>query len=166
MDDILAALKAEGFEAEVIEDRSDEFQNFSGAYECTVENFEHKIGESKRTGKPFDFYALKAKVVKTVEGEKAENRTLDITWQNHKEGLGKMLSAVKTGGLKLDITTTDSMDTSLVVNIDKPVLVRAWEFKGKEGNQVWVKKIVNKFKLKEKKEPLPSSIKSDSPVAY
>jgi hypothetical protein len=149
--DIFNEVFGEGWEPETIEDGGD-FKNLSGAYLCRVEMIQRRQGTSQRTGEPYDFYSIKLQVVETLEGDKGDNRYVDINFTNDAKGLKRFADSLFTGGLEFDKSSPDAFDTSLVRNIDKTVNVRMWTRKGNDGKEYWNKKIIKTPKLKNKSE--------------
>lgn len=132
-----------------------------GKYLARIVEMVRRVGTSEKSGKDYDFYALKLQVEDDVEGDKSGKRYLDKTFFNGvsdynedaDKGVKDLFNALFTAELldKVEFTSTDKYLAAEEIApqlVDKLIKVSA--YKGKTGKQVV--KIVNEFKLTKKKE--------------
>lgn len=105
-----------------------EFLPLKGAYLCRVDALEHRAGNSKKDGEPYDFYSLKLQVKETVEGDKGNNRFLDKIYSNDEKGITALRNDMFTAGLLeiLNFTSNETLDSTSMLIKDKMVKIRAW----------------------------------------
>ncbi len=136
------------------------FDPVNGAYECRIDALEHLMGDSKKTGEPYDFYSLNVQVTKVVEGDGAMNRYLKKIFSNDEKGITDLRNSMHTAGVEgLDFSNSDQLDATMNMAKDKIIKVRAWNPKRmkKDGEQ-WIEhpdggrtqkiKVVAEFQLK------------------
>ncbi len=159
MTDILGGLRKAGYEPVVVEDTTS-FAPVKGSYICRIDSAGRLIGNSKKSGEPYDFRVIKPQVVEVIEGDNALNRFLDLRpYTVDDVGTKKLLNDLHTAGIEVSAQTDEELDSFLSTLVDKTMNIKAWiapKMK-KEGDE-WVKvepredvqrvKIVNKFKGK------------------
>ena len=139
-----------GYKPEVMTDDVD-FKPLKGAYVARIDKIEHRTGNSKSSGEPYDFYAIKLQVTETIDGDKGTNRYIDKTYQNDQEGLKKFINDLYTANLNYDTSSDDAFLTSLTMNKDKSVKIRCWHYE-KNGTQYQNVKVINDFKAQKAKK--------------
>lgn len=137
MGDILADLITQGYRPE--ENKEMGFEPVNGKYVCRIDSIGRVSGTSQRTGQPYDFYSCKAQVVEVVDGDKATNRFLQISYNNDGDGVKKMLNDLFTAGIEVGVKTQDELDAALAGLTDRTMNIRAWVWtpeKDREGNPI------------------------------
>ena len=126
MNDILKTLMDEGFTPIENMDESTGFQPITGKYVCRIDSAGRKIGEAKATGNPYDFRVLKLQVSEIIDGDKATNRFIDMTYKSDADGLKKLMNDMFTAGITLEAKSDAELDVALEGLKDKLVNVRCW----------------------------------------
>lgn len=170
MEDILKSLRDEGFVPE--ETVENEFKAITGKYICRVDAISHMQGQAKSTGDEYDFRAMNLQVVETLEGDKATNRFLKVSYSSDPKGLKKLLNDLFTAGIAIDANTDAELDEFLLTLKDKIVNVRCWIWspeKDRNGNIIPQElrktyqqtRIVKEFKVSKKSDSTAN--KADAP---
>lgn len=153
------------YQAKTQEDTNVDFTPINGAYICRIDKIQNLVGESKKDGKPYDFYSLSTQVIETVEGEAATNRYLNLNFTNDVEGLGKLSDSLFTAGIELNLGLEGTeWEMALEGCKDKTCKIRAWTpNKVKKVGDDWVEvephvkvqriKVVKEFNLKGLQKP-------------
>ena len=165
--DILKQLREAGFNPTENEDRG--FEPITGKYVCRIDSAGRVKGESKRTGDPYDFYALNVQVVEIVDGDKATNRFLRLRYNPDAEGIKKLLNDLFTASIAIEAATEEDLEVELELLKDKTLNIRAWVWtpdKDRNGNPIAEEdripyqqlRVVKEFKGKSKPTEVGSGV--------
>lgn len=135
---ILEDLLASGFKP-VENDDGGGFEPITGKYVCTIREAGKKEGTSKKTSEPYAFRAIKLVVAEVIEGDKAINRHLDLSYNLDAEGTKRLLNDLFTAGIEVNVKSEEELDALLESSKDKTVNVRAWVWtpdKTKDGQPI------------------------------
>lgn len=138
MSDIMGQLREAGFEPQIVEDGGG-FSPITGKYQARIDSLGRVQGESKKDGTPYDFYSLAIQVVEILEGDKATNRFLKLTYNNDGEGVKKLLNDLMTAGITVSAKSDEELASELEGLKDKVVSVRCWVWtpdKDRAGNEL------------------------------
>lgn len=137
------------YEPQLVKDE-DDFPKLKGCYVCTITDIQRMEGTSEKTGEPYDFFGMKLTVNETIDGDKGENRRLDLTFNNDEKGLKRLADTLFSAGLGTDLSSQEAMDKTFTEAVGKQVNARTWIWHKEKGDSQSIK-IVNEFKKKGKK---------------
>lgn len=168
MEDILKAMVEAGFEPEIVEDSSD-FSPITGKYVCRIDSAGRLQGVSKSTNKEYDFRSINIQVAEIIEGDKATNRFLKLTYNPDADGVKRLMNDLFTAGIKLEATSDAELDAALEGLKDKTMNIRCWVWtpvKDKSGNPIPEEnrkayqqiRVVKEFKGKKKADNIKSNV--------
>ena len=138
MDDILKGLMDAGFKP-VENDDMGTFEPITGKYVCTIKEAGRKEGTSKKTSQPYAFRAMKLVVAEVIEGDKAINRHLDLSYNLDAEGTKRLLNDLFTAGIQVTAKNDQELDALLESSKDKTLNIRCWVWtpdKTKDGEPI------------------------------
>lgn len=156
MNELLQGLQ--GFTPQAVEDV--DFEPIKGAYEARVDGITRKTGE--KDGRAYDFYSFNIQITNTIEGDKADNRFLNKTYNmilseytNPQDEFKRLITDLFTCGISYDTSSPEALEASFAAAKDNTVKVRTWVRTGKDGNKYQSMKFVKELKVKEgsKKSP-------------
>jgi len=124
MEDIMKSLREEGFAPE--ETTENEFEPITGKYVCRIDSVSHLQGKAKSTGSDYDFRAMNLQVVEVIEGDKATNRFIKISYSSDTKGIKKLLNDLFTAGINVTAGSDAELDEFLMSLKDKTLNVRCW----------------------------------------
>ncbi len=167
MGDIIEMLKAAGFEPEV--NKEDGFKPLTGKFVVRIDTAGRIKGVSKKSNEPYDFYSVNTQVVEVIEGDKAVNRFIKLTYNPDEEGTKKLLNDLFTSGIKVEATNESELEEFLGTLKDRTMNIRAWVWtpdKDKAGNTIAEEdrkgfqqlKVVKEFKGKVKSDVASSNV--------
>lgn len=125
MDDILKGLMEAGFSPIENEDSSG-FEPITGKFICRIDHAGRKEGTSKKNGQPYAFRVIKLQVASIIDGDKATNRFLDMTYNIDVEGTKRLLNDLFTAGINVKAGSDAELDGILEGLKDKTMNVRCW----------------------------------------
>jgi hypothetical protein len=157
MEDILKSLIDAGYKPEIAED--DSFEAITGKYVCRIDNAGRITGKSERTGNEYDFRSISIQVAEIIDGDKATNRFLKLTYNTDTEGTKRLLNDLFTSGIEITAKSDSELDEFLPTLKDKCLNIRAWVWtpeKDRDGNPIpeeqrkarQILKVVKSFKGK------------------
>lgn len=164
VEDILKGLRDAGFKPELVEDDGG-FEPVNGKYVVRIDSAGRKTGESKASGKPYDFRTVKVQVAEVVSGDKATNRYFDLAYNPDVEGTKKLLNDLHTSGIDCNVKSDEELDEWLPLLKDQTMNLRAWVWSNRKDRNSGEKlpdrqmtKVVKDFSSKKKADK-----KSDVP---
>ena len=162
MEDVNGLLNSlSGYEPEIVKDV--DFEPIKGAYEARVDSISRKTGTSER-GNEFDFYSFNVQIVKTVEGDRGENRFLrknynmiQDEYSTPADNMKRLFNDLFTCGIAYDKSSEEALAQSLASAKDKLVNVRTWVKSDKNDldKKYQQVKFVKEIKLKAKSGTAP-----------
>ena len=135
--DILEQLRQAGFTPQENEDKG--FEPVNGKYICRIDSAGRQTGNSKKTGEPYDFFAVNVQVAEIVDGDKATNRFLRLRYNPDADGIKKLLNDLFTAGIAIEAKTEEELAIELELLKDKTLNIRAWAWtpeKDRQGNVI------------------------------
>ena len=167
MEDIMKSLVDEGYKPEVVEDGG--FDAVTGKYICRIDKAGRMTGISAKTEKGYDFRTVSLQVAKILDGDKATNRFLKLTYNPDAEGTKRLLNDLFTAGIEITATSDAELDEFLPTLVDKTMNIRAWVWtpdKDRDGNPIaeesrvarQMLKVVKEFKSKGKDKSKDNSV--------
>jgi hypothetical protein len=138
MEDILKSLREEGYKPETVED-SGRFEPITGKYICRIDKAGRITGQSEKTGNEYDFRVINLQVAEIIDGDKATNRFLKMTYSTDAKGMKRLLNDLFTAGIEVTAQSDAELDAFLETLVDKTMNIRPWVWtpsEDRDGNPI------------------------------
>ena len=167
MEDVLKSLVDAGFKPEIVEEGG--FEAITGKYICRIDKAGRMTGISEKSGNGYDFRTISLQVSEILDGDKATNRFLKLSYNPDANGTKRLLNDLFTAGIEITAKSDAELDEFLPTLTDKTMNIRAWVWtpeKDRDGNPIpeelrvprQMLKVVKEFKSKGKSKSKDTNI--------